>query len=109
MNPTSNQDLLQQMNAIGQLQSSNTLQTSLQSMVLQNQIGSAGNLIGKSVKGTNDQDKDVSGIVNSVRIESNQVYLELDNGSKLQLGRVTSIAASTAAASATQAGAKVAA
>jgi flagellar basal-body rod modification protein FlgD len=99
--PTSSSDLLGQMSQIGQLQSATTLQTSLQSMVLQNSISSAGNLIGKSVQGMDDQNETVGGLVTSVRVESNQVMLELDSGKNLALGRVTSISPGPTAAAGT--------
>jgi flagellar basal-body rod modification protein FlgD len=95
--PAKNEELLAQMSQIGQLQSTTTLTDSIKTMVLQNQIGSASNLIGKNIEGLDDQDKPVKGIVNSVRVEDNNVVLELDNGNKLQLGRVTSIAGATSA------------
>ena len=44
--PMSNSELLQQVSQIGQLQSQTALQTTLQGLALQNQIGSASNLIG---------------------------------------------------------------
>jgi flagellar basal-body rod modification protein FlgD len=94
--PAKNEELLAQMSQIGQLQSTTTLTDSIKTMVLQNQIGASSNLIGKNVEGLDDQDKPVKGIVNSVRVEDNNVMLELDNGNKLQLGRVTSIAGATA-------------
>jgi hypothetical protein len=50
------------------------------------------------VEGLDDQDKPVKGIVNSVRVEENNVMLELDNGNKLQLGRVTSVSDTKASA-----------
>ena len=96
--PAKNSELLAQMSQIGQLQSSSTLTEGIQSMVLQNQIGSAGNLIGKTVDGLNDNDKPVNGIVNSVRVEGKNVVLELDNGNQVQLGRVTAVAGTTASA-----------
>ena len=95
--PAKNEELLAQMSQIGQLQSSTTLTEGIKGMVLQNQIGAAGNLIGKNVEGLDGQDKPVKGIVNSVRVEDNSVVLELDNGNKLPLGRVTTIAGATAA------------
>src|SRR5215212_2413336 len=49
--PVKNEELLAQMSQIGQLESSTQLQTSLKSMVLQNNVGAAGNLIGKMVNG----------------------------------------------------------
>jgi flagellar basal-body rod modification protein FlgD len=99
--PAKNEELLAQMSQIGQLQSSTTLTEGIKGMVLQNQIGAAGNLIGKNVEGLDGQDKPVKGIVNSVRVEDNSVVLELDNGNKLPLGRVTSIAGTTAAGNGT--------
>ena len=99
MEPAKNQELLAQMSQIGQLQSTTQLQDSLKSLVLQNNIGAAGNLIGKTVQGMDDQNKNVTGLVNSVRVQSDQVYLELDNGNSLAMSRVTSIAPPTAPAS----------
>jgi flagellar basal-body rod modification protein FlgD len=94
--PADNGQLLAQMSQIGQLQSSTTLTDSIKGMVLQNQIGSAGNLIGKSVAGMDGQSNPVKGVVNSVKVQSDGVVLELDNGNKLPLGNVTNIAAATA-------------
>jgi flagellar hook assembly protein FlgD len=90
--PHDNSELLAQMSQIGQLQASNTLTDSLKGMVLQNQIGSAGNLIGKNIQGLDDQNNAVGGVVNSVQVQGSDVYLELDNGNKLNLSKVTSIA-----------------
>jgi flagellar basal-body rod modification protein FlgD len=97
LEPAKNQDLLAQMSQIGQLQSTTQLQDSLKGLVLQNNIGSAGNLIGKTVQGLDDQNKPVAGLVNSVRVQQDQVYLELDNGNSLAMTRVTSIAPAPAA------------
>ena len=90
--PASSDQLLAQMSQIGQLQSSTQLQTSLSGMVTQNQIGAAGNLIGKSVTGTDAQNNTVKGVVNSVRVVQNQVFLELDSGGELPMGNVATIA-----------------
>jgi flagellar basal-body rod modification protein FlgD len=91
LEPAKNQDLLAQMSQIGQLQSSTTLQQSLKGLVLQNSLGAAGNLIGKMVQGMDEQNETVKGIVTSIRVDQDQVYLELDNGQSLPLGRVTTI------------------
>lgn len=98
MNPAKNEELLAQMSQIGQLQASTTLQDSLSGMMIQNQIGAAGNLIGKSVQGMDDQNNTIAGVVSSIRVESQQVFLELDSGKRLALGRVTSIASAPATA-----------
>jgi flagellar basal-body rod modification protein FlgD len=91
MDPAKSQDLLAQMSQIGQLQSATTLQESLKGIVTQNQIGAAASMIGKNVQGLDDNDDPVHGVVSSVRVEKDQVNLELDNGTTLPLTRVTSI------------------
>jgi flagellar basal-body rod modification protein FlgD len=98
MEPAKNEQLLAQMSQIGQLQSNTQLQESLKGMVLQHQIGSAGNLIGKAVKGITPEGDPVQGLVNSVRVEEGTVKLELDNGQALALDRVTSIGGAAAPA-----------
>ncbi len=92
LEPAKNQELLAQMSQIGQLQSQTLLQESLQGMVLQQSLGAAGNLIGKMVQGLDDHGEPISGLVSSVRVEKNQVFLELDTGKRLALGSVTEIA-----------------
>src|SRR6188768_3432954 len=69
MEPAKNQELLAQMSQIGQLQSQTTLTDSLKSMVLQNNLGAAGNLIGKAVQGVDSTGKAIDGLVNSVRVQ----------------------------------------
>src|SRR5687768_362900 len=98
LEPAKNQELLAQMSQIGQLQSATTLQESLKGMVTQNQIGAAAGLIGKSVQGLDGNDDPVTGVVSSVRVEADGVSLELDNGQRLPLGRVTSISTGSQAA-----------
>ncbi len=89
--PVKNQDLLAQMSQIGQLQSATALQESLQGLVLQNSLGAAGNLIGRMIEGQDENGEKLSGLVTSVRVEDKNVFLELDSGKSVQLGRVTSI------------------
>jgi flagellar basal-body rod modification protein FlgD len=96
--PADNGQLLAQMSQIGQLQSSTTLTESIKGLVLQNQIGSAGNLIGKNVAGVDAQNNPINGVVNSVKVQSDGVVLELDNGNKLPLANVTDIASAAATA-----------
>jgi len=97
MQPADNNQLLAQMSQIGQLQSATSLQTSLQGLVQQNQIGAAAGLIGKTVQGLDDNDDPVTGTVTSVSVSKDSVDLELDDGTKLALGKVTSIAPNGAA------------
>jgi flagellar basal-body rod modification protein FlgD len=92
LEPAKNQELLAQMSQIGQLQSATMLHESLRTMVMQNQLGAAANMIGRTVHGLDEMNERVAGIVTSVRVEKDQVHLELDNGKVLPMGRVTSIA-----------------
>lgn len=91
MEPAKNSELLAQMSQIGQLQSATQLQESLKTMVMQNQLGSAGNLIGKMVQGLDSKNESIKGVVNSIRVEKDKVYLELENGKALDLSRVTNV------------------
>jgi flagellar basal-body rod modification protein FlgD len=91
LQPTSNQDLLNQMSQIGQLESSTDLQSSLKTLTLQQTLGSAGNLIGKMVTGQDAHGNPLSGLVNSVKAVDGAVSLELDNGQELSMSNVTGI------------------
>ncbi|MCC7408995.1 MAG: hypothetical protein IT442_13065 [Phycisphaeraceae bacterium] len=57
----------------------------LSALLLQNQISSAGSLIGKQVTGTDLDNQSVDGIVTSVRVEQGLVMLELDSGKSLPM------------------------
>jgi flagellar basal-body rod modification protein FlgD len=92
LEPAKNEQLLAQMSQIGQLQASQDLQGSLKTLILQNNLGAAGNLIGKLVQGKDAQGEDLQGVVTSVRVEDNNVMLELDSGKTVDLSRVTAIA-----------------
>ena len=99
--PTSNEEILSQISQIGQLQSSDTLESDLSSMVIQNSISNAGSLIGKQVKGVDDSGNSAAGTVNSVTIANSKVYLKLDTGDTVQLGNVNAVAAGSGAATGT--------
>ena len=101
MEPAKNDQLLAQMSQIGQLQSATSLQESLKGLVTQNQIGAAAGLIGKTVQGLDDNDDPITGTVTSVRVEKDSVSLELDNGTKLPLARVTTISPTATGATTT--------
>jgi flagellar hook assembly protein FlgD len=79
------------MSQIGQLQSTTSLQDSLKGLVQQNNLGAAGNMIGKMVEGLDPAGAKMDGLVTSVRVEGEGIFLELDNGKSLDLSRVTAI------------------
>lgn len=95
MEPAKNEELLAQMSQIGQLQSATAMQETMKGLMLQTQIGSAGNLIGKTIEGLDAKNEPVTGVVNSIRVEGDTVHLELDNGKTIPVGRVTKIAETT--------------
>lgn len=90
--PQDSGKLLDQMSSLRNIQSQLSLQESLQSLVTQNQIASAGGMIGKIVRGLDSGNQEVTGKVTSVRVQDNMAMLELDNGKLLEMGRVTAIA-----------------
>jgi len=109
LNPTDSQDILSQVSEIGQLQSSDSLDTSLTGMTLQNQVGSASSLIGKTVQGIDPNNNQTEGVVTGVSINqsANTVNLTLDNGDTLPLTGVSAIAQTTGSSSGTATNAAV--
>ena len=91
MEPAKNEQLLAQMSEIGQLEASTSLQDSLKGLVLQNNIGAAGNLIGKMVQGADERGDKIDGVVTSVQVQDGNVALELDTGKHLAMDHVISI------------------
>ncbi len=104
LSPASDSELLSQMSEIGQLQSSTDLQTTMKSVTLQTQVGSASALIGKSITGINTANKSVSGTVDSVGVSGSTVNLKLDTGDTVAISNVSSIAATSTAGSTTTSG-----
>jgi flagellar basal-body rod modification protein FlgD len=98
--PAKNEELLAQMSQISQLQTSTDLQSSLKSLVQQNNLSSAGSMIGKMVKGKDATGADLEGLVSSVRVEDGSLFLELDNGKHMSLSAVTNITSLPAASAA---------
>ncbi len=91
LDPTDSNQMLEQMSEIGQLESSDTLQSDLTTMVQQNQIASASNMIGKYVQGTDANSNQASGSVTAVQVTTNGVNLTIDTGDTVPLNNVTAI------------------
>lgn len=83
--PVTNQDLLAQITSIRDLQSSIDLNATLTAMTRQQQIVSAGALIGKVVEGFNANMERVSGSVTSVSVQGEGALLELDTGQRIAI------------------------
>lgn len=91
LNPTNSDQLMSEMSQIGQLQSTSQLQTTLQGLATQTQIGAASSLMGKQVTGLDANSNPVSGLVASVQVTSTGVNLQLQNGTELALSNVATI------------------
>ncbi|MGC3966691.1 MAG: flagellar hook capping FlgD N-terminal domain-containing protein [Pirellulales bacterium] len=70
LNPMDNAQILQQMSQMQSIQSTQKLNTTLDSVLLGQNLSNAGSLIGKTIVGLNDAGKDVTGLVESVTIVS---------------------------------------
>jgi flagellar basal-body rod modification protein FlgD len=91
LDPTDPNQMLSQMSEIGQLQSSDTLQSSLTSMVQQNQVAAASSMIGKLVQGTDANSNQQTGIVSAVQVSSTGVNVTLNTGATVPMSNITAI------------------
>jgi len=78
--PNDSKALLEQLNSIRSIESDIKLTDQLQSLVSQNQLAAASNMIGKFVGGLTTDNNRVAGLVVSVQRQADAVNLELDNG-----------------------------
>ena len=90
MEPMKNSDMLQQISQIRAISSSDQLSTTLQSVLLGQNVATAGNLIGRSVTGLDGNGARVTGTVNSVSIANGAATLNVGS-STLSLTNVTQI------------------
>ena len=93
MEPTSNEELLQQISSIRDIELSTTLTESLQRLAGQQQFGSASTLIGQYVTSVPGSDGIVrAGTVVAVKFDSQGLpRLQLSNGVELEMSQLASI------------------
>lgn len=94
LEPTSNQDLLNQISSIRDIELSTNLSNSLGALSGQQRFASAASLIGKFVSGTESDDNGlpINGIVQSVRFDGDgKAVLQLEDGQELPLESVGSV------------------
>jgi flagellar basal-body rod modification protein FlgD len=89
--PNDSAALLEQLNSIRSIESDLTLVEQLRSLVLENQLASASNLIGKQVSGLTADAQRVNGQVISVLRQGEDVLLELDSGHLLAMDSIEAI------------------
>ena len=86
--PNDSSALLEQLNSIRSIESDIELSGKLESIVFQNQLSSAGNLIGKRVAGLTADSERVGGIVKSVARNGDNIAVVLDNGWTLPIDNI---------------------
>jgi flagellar basal-body rod modification protein FlgD len=84
LNPMDNSEMLNQINQIREIGSTDKLTSTLDSVLLGQNITSSTNLIGKDVKAISDDNQKVSGTVTRVTIEDGKPKLELDLSMKAE-------------------------
>ena len=98
LNPTDSNQMLGQISQISTLQSNTQMtqslaqvQTNIQSLTLQQSIGAGGNLIGKSVAGTDANGALVTGNVTAIQVQNQSVYLVLDKSTVMPMSNVEAV------------------
>ena len=99
LEPTSNQDLLNQIANIRSLESESAMVKAIEDLRSSQQLGSAGALIGKQVSGLTASGDSVAGTVDRVRMVEGEVILRLADGVEVPFDRVIEISAPQGAAS----------
>ncbi|MBA4120145.1 MAG: hypothetical protein C0513_05525 [Isosphaera sp.] len=89
--PQDSSALLEQLSSIRSIESDLSLTNQLQSLVTENQLASAGNLIGTFVSGVTDTNQRTEGFVVSINRTDSGAILNLSNGSRVGLSRVDEI------------------
>ncbi len=89
--PSDSSALLEQMNSIRSIESNIDLMERLDTLVFENKLSSAANLIGKEIQGLTSDGLRVDGAVTTVMRFGDDVVLELDNGWRLSIDNVETI------------------
>ena len=91
LDPNDSQALMEQISSLRNIESQISLQESLESLVLQNQISVASGMIGKIVEGLDANNDAITGQVTSIRVIDGDATLELNTGQRLAVDRVTRV------------------
>lgn len=86
--PNDSSALLQQLSSIRSIESDLKLTQRLESLVTQNQLASAGAMVGKFIGGLTESLQRVSGFVQGVSREGDRILLELDSGHAVPIEQV---------------------
>ena len=89
--PSDSSALLEQMNSIRSIEANLDLMGRLDTLVFENKLSSASNLIGKEVEGLSIEGDRVSGTVETVLRQGQNVILQLDTGRRLSIDNILTI------------------
>ncbi|MEX1229013.1 MAG: flagellar hook capping FlgD N-terminal domain-containing protein [Planctomycetaceae bacterium] len=92
LQPTDNEQLLNQITSMRELQSNLELESTLKLMTVNQQLSSAASLLGQTVTGITGNDVEITGMVDQIFLKNNTVYLGVD-GQELPLANVSTIRA----------------
>ena len=90
LNPMDNQQLLQQLSQIREIESNLQLTDTLKSLLMGQNLASAGALIGRTIVGLDDDGKTVTGIVERVSLADGKVKLHVGD-SQIDLANVSQV------------------
>jgi flagellar basal-body rod modification protein FlgD len=85
LQPSDSKDLLAQLSSLRSIQSDMELSNRMSSLVTQNQLSAASNLIGKYISGIDDQFRRVEGQVASISRTNEGTVLNLRNGARVNM------------------------
>ncbi len=91
LDPQDTTALLEQLSSLRSIESQSNLQERLADLVKQNEVSAASNMIGKLVQGVDSTNSNTVGLVTSVRVTNEGVFLELDNGRTMSMNQVAAI------------------
>lgn len=91
LSPSDTNALLEQLSTIRSIQSDIDLSDKLKNLVTENQLASASNMIGKVVGGLDEENYRVIGQANSVSKTKDGVFLNLSNGSRVNMNDIDGV------------------
>jgi len=91
LEPQDSANLMNQISSLRDIESNMQLMDQLDELVTQNQLASAGSMIGKSIRGLDENNLPAEGVVSSVSLESNEVWLTLESGQRVSFAQIEMI------------------
>jgi len=91
LEPQDSANLMNQISSLRDIESNMQLMNQLDELVTQNQLASAGSMIGKSIRGLDENSLPAEDLVTSVSLENNEVWLTLESGQRVSFSQIEMI------------------